>query len=359
MTLETVELAPGYRVTRLIRGCWQLAGAHGPVDRERAIADQVAAAEAGITAFDCADVYTGVEQLLGDFLAAYGAKHGRDAAARIRIHTKFIPAADLLARITRADVVAVIDRSLARLKRERLDLVQFHWWNYAVPRAAETALWLKELQQAGKIAVLGATNFNSAQLAVIVDAGVPIAAHQVQYSLLDGRAAGPMSALCARTGMKLLCYGTLAGGMLAERWLGAPEPRADQLTTRSLVKYKDVIDEIGGWALFQEILSVVHCIAQRYGVSIANVATRAMLDQPHVAGVIVGATSGDRHLADNIKLTQLRLDDADHAALGAVLDKRRGPPGDIWDLERDPKGRHGFAGKPYTQTLKDLGQRRG
>jgi hypothetical protein len=84
-----------------------------------------------------------------------------------------------------------------------------------------------------------------------------------------------------------------------------------------------------------------------------------MLDQPHVAGVIVGATSGDRHLADNAKLDRLRLDAADHAALGAVLDKRRGPPGDIWDLERDPHGRHAFSGKPYTQTLKDLGQRRG
>jgi hypothetical protein len=104
---------------------------------------------------------------------------------------------------------------------------------------------------------------------------------------------------------------------------------------------------------------VAQCIAQRHCVSIANVATRAMLDQPHVAGVIVGATSGDRHLADNVKLTQLRLDDADHAALGAVLDKRRGPPGDIWDLERDPKGRHAFAGTPYTQTLQDLGHRRG
>src|SRR5260221_3385628 len=135
MILETIDLAPGYRVTRLIRGCWQLAGAHGPVDRERAVADQVAAAESGVTAFDCADVYTGVEEILGESLASYATKHGRDAAAQIRIHTKFIPAADLLARITKADVAAVIDRSLQRLGRERLDLVQFHWWNYAVPRA--------------------------------------------------------------------------------------------------------------------------------------------------------------------------------------------------------------------------------
>jgi aryl-alcohol dehydrogenase-like predicted oxidoreductase len=357
MNLETIDLAPGYRVTRLIRGCWQLAGAHGPVDRKRAIEDLIAAAQSGISAFDCADAYTGVEELLGDMLAEYAKRHGAAEAAQIKIHTKYMPAADKLAWLTKADVAAGIDRSLQRLRRERLDLVQFHWWNYAVPRAAEVALWLVNLQRAGKIDRIGATNFNTAQIAAVIDAGVPVVANQVQYSLLDGRAAGAMTQLCARTGMKLLCYGTLAGGFMTEKWLDAPAPKAEQLTTRSLVKYKDVIDDIGGWRVFQEILRAAKRVADRRGSSIANVATRYMLDQPQVAGVIVGATSGDRHLADNLKLARLSLSDADRDEIAAALAARIGPPGDCWDLERDPQGRHAFAGKAYTKTLTDIGRK--
>ena len=50
--MQSVELAPGYRVSRVIRGNWQLAGGHGPVDAEAAVADLVAYADAGITTFD-------------------------------------------------------------------------------------------------------------------------------------------------------------------------------------------------------------------------------------------------------------------------------------------------------------------
>ena len=63
--METRELRPGYRISRIIRGGWQLAGGHGEVERDAAIADLVASAEAGILTFDCADIYTGVEELIG------------------------------------------------------------------------------------------------------------------------------------------------------------------------------------------------------------------------------------------------------------------------------------------------------
>ena len=63
MSVEHTELAPGYVISRMIRGGWQLAGGHGPVDRERAIADMFAFIDRGVTAFDCADIYTGVEDM--------------------------------------------------------------------------------------------------------------------------------------------------------------------------------------------------------------------------------------------------------------------------------------------------------
>src|SRR5688572_1909786 len=133
MAVERLSLRPGYEISRVIRGGWQLAGGHGAVDRHAAVDDLIAFAEAGITSFDCADIYTGVEDLIGEFRRAYQDKHGAEALARIKVHTKFVPDLDILARITKAHVVKVIDQSLRRLRMERLDLVQFHWWDYAQP----------------------------------------------------------------------------------------------------------------------------------------------------------------------------------------------------------------------------------
>ena len=62
-------LRPGYEISRVIRGGWQLAGGHGAVDRAAAVDDLVAFCDAGITTFDCADIYTGVEELIGAFRA--------------------------------------------------------------------------------------------------------------------------------------------------------------------------------------------------------------------------------------------------------------------------------------------------
>src|SRR5690606_30233694 len=69
--VERFELAPGYTISRLIKGGWHLAGGHGRVDRDQAIADMARFVEAGVTTFDCADHYTGVEALIGDFFAAH------------------------------------------------------------------------------------------------------------------------------------------------------------------------------------------------------------------------------------------------------------------------------------------------
>ena len=338
MTIETVELAPGHRISRLLRGGWQLAGGHGPVDRDRAIADMFAFVDAGITAFDCADIYTGVEEMIGAFRRDLQARRGAAAAQALKLHTKFVPDWSALDTIDATYVERVIDRSRARLGMDRLDLVQFHWWNYAAPRMDETARILGRLQREGRIARIGGTNFDAPRARRLREAGIELVSMQVQYSPLDTRPAGAMSALCAESGMKLLCYGTLAGGFLTERWLGQPRPT--DLVNRSLIKYLLIIDEFGGWDLFQALLAVLRRVGARHGVGIAATALRWTLDQPHVAGAIVGARYADR-LADTLAAGALVLDAADRAAIDAVLAERRGPAGDCFALERDRDGPHG------------------
>ncbi|MFO0095559.1 MAG: aldo/keto reductase, partial [Gemmatimonadaceae bacterium] len=270
-------LAPGYEIPRLIKGGWQLAGGHGTIDRAAAIADMVAFAEAGMTAFDCADIYTGVEELIGEFLRTWRDRHGPDAPA-IRVHTKCVPDRSALATLTRDDLVALIDRSRRRLGVDTLDLVQFHWWDYDVPGWLDAAQHLGDLQRAGAIRHLGLTNFDTAHVAAMRDAGVPIVSHQVQVSLLDRRALRDMATLCGAHDIGLLAYGALAGGFFHERWLGAPEPQAP-LENRSLVKYKLIIDEFGGWARFQQLLATLHDIARTHDRTIGAVAVRAVLDE--------------------------------------------------------------------------------
>lgn len=339
MTVARYSLRPGYDISRVICGGWQLAGGHGAVDRAAAVSDLTAFCAAGIVTFDCADIYTGVEELLGAVRAEYGRRHGAEALGRIRIHTKCVPNLDALAATSRPSIRAIIDTSLQRLRMERLDLVQFHWWDYAVPGYVEAASWLGELQREGKIELLGGTNFDTPRSAELVAAGVDVASLQVQYSLLDNRPEHGLVDLCRRHGVRLLCYGTVAGGFLSDRWLGAPEPRPP-FENRSLTKYKLIIDDFGGWDLFQELLRALRRVADRNDTDIASVASSAMLDRPMVAAVIVGARNRS-HIAANVALTSLALTAADQAEIAEVLSRRQGPAGDTFALERDRTGRHG------------------
>ena len=332
--IPQVELAPGYCISRLIKGGWHLAGGHGPVEADAAVRDMAAFVEAGFTAFDCADIYTGVEELIGRFRREYAL-----LARELRVHTKFVPDLDRLADTDATAVEAIIDRSLARLGQERLDLVQFHWWDYSVPRYVEVALELERLRRKGKIERIGLTNFGAPQLREILAAGVPVFAHQVQYSVLDDRPRHAMTDLCREHGIVLLCYGTVAGGFLSERWIGRNDPRGP-FENRSLTKYRLIIEEFGGWALFQELLQALAAVSRRHDTDIASVATRLVLDRPAVAAAIVGATN-TVHLDRHRRIGELALDDRDRAEVEAVLGRRRGPAGEVYALERDRDGPHG------------------
>ena len=148
-----------------------------------------------------------------------------------------------------------------------------------------------------------------------------------------------MTELCRAHGISLLCYGTVAGGFLSDRWLGVPEP-GRTLSNRSLIKYRLIIEDFGGWGLFQRLLEALHTIAVKHACDIATVASHAVLERAGVAAVIVGATNVS-HLSANARIGSLDLDAEDHAAIEAVMRLRKGPQGDVFTLERDRNGRHG------------------
>ncbi len=320
----------------VIRGGWQLSEGHGGYLDGRSPEDMQRFYEAGIRTIDCGDIYTGVEEAIGNYCVWYQTQFGQQP--NLRVHTKYVPDLDKLAQLSLRDVEMVIDRSLERLHVEQLDLVQFHWWDFEVPRYVEVALYLAELQSKGKIGLIGATNFDEQHLAEIVAAGVKVASNQVQYSLLDDRPRHGLVDYCAEQAIQLLCYGTVAGGFLSERWIGQPEP--SEFENRSLVKYKLIIDDIGGWDVFQRLLVCLQKVAIRCGVSVSSIASRYVLDLPQVASVIVGAKDS-RHLASMKEIGCLLLTDEDRREIEEVRAQLQRLSGKVYELERDREGKHG------------------
>ena len=337
--MERIALQPGYTISRVIKGGWHLAGGHGNISEEQALADMHHFVKADITTFDCADIYTGVEELIGKFRKKYKDEFRSGALSPIQIHTKYVPDYNALATLKKEDTTRIIDRSLKRLGVERLDLVQFAWWDYQFPKYLETAVHLSELQKSGKIRFLGVTNFDTQRIQEMLDAGVPIASNQVQYSVLDHRVEKDMTALAQKHHIPYLCYGTVAGGFLSDRYLNAPDP-VPPFENRSLTKYRLIIDEFGGYELFQEALQVLKIIAKQYEVGIAEVACKYILQKPMVGGVIVGARNRN-HLGKLQKLDSFTLNQNDLVKIESVVSRSKGPNGPFYELERDKTGKHG------------------
>ena len=231
--METVELAPGFSVSRILTGLWQIAD----MERGGRDVDPASAAdamrpyvEAGLTAFDMADHYGSAEVIAGTFRSRHP-----DLSPKTQLLTKWVPKPG---PVTRDEVREAVELALERLQSESIDLLQFHAWSYADPSYLDTLFHLEELRREGRIRHLGLTNFDAAHLRLVIESGIEVVSNQVCLSLLDRRAAGAMSELCRERGIGILAYGTLGGGLLTERWLGQAEPRMDDLATWSQRKYK-------------------------------------------------------------------------------------------------------------------------
>lgn len=328
--MPRMSLAPGLETSRIVTGLWQMAdqerGGAGP-DLDAAADALAAYARAGFTGWDMADHYGSAEIVAGRARALLAAEGGPAPM----IATKWCPEPGPM---TPETVRAGVERALRRLKTDHIPLLQLHWWRYEHPGYLDAAAELMRLRAAGLMGELGVTNVDAAHLRVLVKNGVALRTNQVSFSLIDRRADGPLAAACAALGVRLLAYGTLCGGFLSERWLGAAPPAPEDW---SKMKYLRFIDAAGGWGPFQAVLRAANAVARRHAVSIANVATRWVLDRPHVAAVIVGARLTERdHRTDNLRALGFAFDDTDRATLNTALEGLLPIPGDCGDEYRRP-----------------------
>jgi aryl-alcohol dehydrogenase-like predicted oxidoreductase len=329
--VERFKLADDLEISRVLTGLWQIAdmernGEHlDPYKTSTYMEDYV---KAGFTSFDMADHYGSSEVITGTF------KSQNILGNQIQLFTKWVPAPPITSK---EQVIDAVKRSLERMQVEYIDLLQYHAWNYADPEWLDTMFWLQELKDEGLIKHLGVTNFDAAHLRVARASGIEIVSNQICHSLIDQRAKDNMYEVCDLYDVKILAFGTLAGGFLSEKWLGRKEPLEKELMTWSQMKYKRFIDASGGWGIFQKLLNILNEIAQNHNTSIANISSRYMLNQPQVAGIILGARLGEsNHINENLGIFDIELSDKEISNIKSVQSEMNAMPGDCGDEYRKP-----------------------
>lgn len=322
-------------VSRTIQGYWQLAGGHGRYKPEDAIENMKAHFDAGITTLDTADIYGASEGIVGKYM-----KTNPQAIPC----TKFC-CFKFLDEIDKTEVRTRIEKQCERLQVSKLPLVQFFWSNYNEKRYVDVALMLTELKEEGLIQEIGATNFDLPRLKELKNAGVPIISHQVQLSAMDQRPVqSGMADWCKENDISLIAFGTVGSGILSDLYLGQDAPTKQQQNTASMRMYSNTAARFGDWKLVQELLRTMDAIAKEVessgrceGANISNIAQRYVLDTPAVASVLIGVRN-QNHIAENLRTHSFELTSAERDAINAVVAKRKGPKGDVWDLERGTIG---------------------
>ena len=290
--VEKCQIGNQLTISRVLTGLWQIADIErkdGVLDPDEAAQMMGPYVEACLTTFDMADHYGSAELIAG----AYNSS----APGKTQLLTKWVPKPG---ELTRDEVRDAVKRAIDRLKTDSVDLLQYHAWNYADATYLDQLFWLQELKEEGLLKNLGLTNFDTAHLRVVKTSGIDVATNQICYSLLDQRGAVKMAATCEELDIKILAFGTLAGGFLSEKWIGKQEPEWSQIDNWSLMKYKRFIDVSGGWTQYQKLLvnlekvALKHQVRKRQAACIGHHCNRcaAMLNQvEHLNNVWVGCSA--------------------------------------------------------------------
>lgn len=268
-------------------GCFAIGGyMWGEQDDGSSIAAMEAAIAAGVNWIDTAPLYGDgrAERVLGQFLQAL------PRAERPLIATKFghvvNAQGERVRRAARTDVISDCEASLRHLGVETIDLYQLHW--PAPEPMAETAAACAELLQSGKIRAIGVSNFTVDQLQEWQASGVPLASVQNYYSLFRRADEADVLPWCAANGVAYLAYSPMHRGMLFGTW------DADKtfLPGDHRAQRPDFVAP--RLPILVKATQRLAAIAERYDLTMPELATGALLSREGCTAVIVGARNGEQ-----------------------------------------------------------------
>jgi aryl-alcohol dehydrogenase-like predicted oxidoreductase len=294
------------RISSLALGGWLTFGASVPDAESSRILH--AAVEGGINFLDLADVYAagGAERVVGRFLR-------ETDRARLVISSKvFWPTSEDPADrgLSRRHIHASIDRTLARLDIERLELYFCHREDPAVP-LAETVQAMGDLVQSGKVGAWGTSCWRPATLRrahrLATQLGVaPPRVEQPMYNLLDRSIEVDLVPCCQRLGMAIVVFSPLAGGVLTGKYLEAVPPGSRGASSQWLADY------LRPSAVTAVRAFVASCRARSLDPTV--IALGWVMRQPGIAAAISGATS-EAQLRGNLRAAECAVDAAERSRL--------------------------------------------
>jgi aryl-alcohol dehydrogenase-like predicted oxidoreductase len=306
-------------VSPIAFGTWQLGGEWGEFDERRAIAAIRHARSLGINLFDTAQAYGfgASEQLLGQALA----DELRDARDEIVIATKggLRQVEGGVARDSAPDFLQDgVERSLAALGVDHIDLYQLHWPDPDVP-FAETGAALAELRDAGKIRHVGVSNFSAEQLAELSET-IAVETLQPPYHLFDRGIEDEVLPWCYENDVGLLVYGPLAHGLLTGA-IDADTEFADD-DWRSTSPLFEASNRVQNLAVVDQLGR----LAGDLGVSLPQLAIAWTLAHPAVHVAIVGSRSAE-HIEDAVGALDVELGDAEMQQIETIVQGAVGADG--------------------------------
>ncbi|MBN9259417.1 MAG: aldo/keto reductase [Hyphomicrobium sp.] len=284
------------------------------VDEKGSFALLDAFLDAGFNCIDTADVYSRwvpghkggeSEAIIGNWFKARGKR------SKVILATKCgLEMAPDKKGLSKAYIVRAVEASLKRLQTDYIDLYQSHRDDPETP-LEETMAAHAELIKAGKVRVVGASNYSAdrlkAALAASAKLGVPrYETLQPNYNLADrGEFEGPLQDLCVAEGISVIPYYSLASGFLTGKYRS--EADLGQKARAGGVKKHLTPRGLG-------ILKALDTVAAKHGATPAQVALAWLLAQPAIAAPIASATTTTQ-LAEILKCAELKLGADDLAAL--------------------------------------------
>src|SRR6478672_291186 len=308
-------------VSVIALGCWPFAGGEywGDQDDQASIDTVHAALAAGINFFDTAEGYEDgySERILGRALA------GRRSEAIVA--TK-VSASNLRPE----DVIIACDRSLGNLGMDYVDLYQIHWPNHDVP-LADTVGALHRLKDQGKVRAIGVSNFAVGDLTDML-ALSECETDQLPYSLLWRVIEREIQPLCVERGVGIICYSSLAQGLLTGRYSNADEVPVGLTQSRWYSGERPLAGhgEPGVEAEVFAALDELRGLAAEAGLSMATMALAWVKARPAVTSFLVGARN-PTELAWNLPVNDVNLPSEVLARLAAATEPVKEKLGDNAD----------------------------
>jgi aryl-alcohol dehydrogenase-like predicted oxidoreductase len=295
-------------VSEIALGSWMTYG--GGVSDAQAEACVAKAFDVGINFIDTANVYSGgkAEEFLGEVLA------GRPRDSYILATKLYFQMPNGDRGLSRAQVLKQIDASLVRLRTDYVDLYQAHRYDWDTP-LEETMEALTEVVRAGKARYLGFSEWPPEKIVEAV--GLPgvekFVSSQPQYSMIWRGPEREIFELCARHGISQIVWSPLAQGVLTGKYKpGEPPPAGSRATSERMSYFFDYDDRV------LERVRQLRPVAERLGISMAQLALTWVLRAPNVASAIIGASRPEQ-VEENATASGSGLDEATLDEIDEIL----------------------------------------